>query len=91
MLILAIMAIIAEKLLYQNGQSCGQFMFLSQEWPNSRNIQKELGWYHNPVKSYDPTTQAKKCLHFMKTANEDTPIQEVNTNFDKQARQGIVC
>ena len=52
MQILAIMAIMAEKLLYQNGQSCGQFMFLSQEWPNSRSIQKELSGYYNPVKSY---------------------------------------
>jgi hypothetical protein len=47
-----ILAIMAEKLLYQNGQSCGQFMFLSKERPNSRNIQKDLGRYHNPVKSY---------------------------------------
>ena len=27
-------------------------MGLSREWPNSRNIQKELSWYDNPVKSY---------------------------------------
>jgi hypothetical protein len=31
-----------DKLLYKNGQLCGQFMCLSREWPNSRHIQKEL-------------------------------------------------
>ena len=39
---LVIMAIMVDKLLYKNGQLCGQFMGLSREWPNSRNIQKEL-------------------------------------------------
>jgi hypothetical protein len=36
----------AEKLLYQNGQSCGQFMFLSQEWPRGygRNPKNVIFW-----------------------------------------------
>ena len=55
---LLIMAIMVEK----NGQSCAQFMCLSREWPNFRNIQKELGLHHNPVKIYDRKPKKRNLL-----------------------------
>jgi hypothetical protein len=35
---MAIMAIMVDKLLNENGQMCGQLICLSREWPNSRII-----------------------------------------------------
>ena len=48
--ILALMAILAEKYAYQNGQSYDQFMCLSKEWHNPELYEVDL--YPNWSKSY---------------------------------------